>query len=85
MPKSVFTGAHVELVETLIAARKQAGVTQAELARRVGKDQSFISLVERSQRRVDVLEFYALARALGADPVALFAEVVSKLPELIPI
>lgn len=81
MAKSVFTGSHPHLVDVLIAARKRSGLTQAELAKRLGKDQTLISNIENSQRRVDVLEFYALARALGADPVVLFAEVVKRLPE----
>ncbi len=85
MPKSIFTGDHQALVETLTLARKRAGLTQEELARRVGKDQSYVSIIERSQRRVDVLEFYALARAMAADPVALFAEIVGKLPAHIDV
>lgn len=85
MPKSVFTGAHQFLVETLISAREKSGLTQAKLAQAVGKDQSFISNIENSQRRVDVLEFYALAQAMGADPVKLYAEIVKKLPQKIKI
>jgi transcriptional regulator with XRE-family HTH domain len=80
MPKSVFSGAHRFLVETLVAARRRSGLTQAELAQRVGKDQSFVSLIENSQRRVDVLEFCALARSMGEDPIGLFSEIVRKLP-----
>jgi len=85
MAKSVFTGYHSHLVQTLVEARKKAGLKQSELADRLGKDQTFISLVERSQRRVDVLEFYAYARALGVNPLELYAEVISKLPEHIEI
>ena len=85
MPKTIFTGAHAVLVETLVEARKRAGLTQADLAQRIGRDQSFISLIERSQRRIDTLEFYALAKALGVDPVSLFAEVVRRLPEKMQI
>lgn len=66
-------------------ARSKAGLTQTELAERVGKNQKFISLIERSQRRVDVLEFYVLAKALGADPVKLYAEVVKRLPNRVEI
>ncbi|MBT9444554.1 MAG: helix-turn-helix transcriptional regulator [Hyphomonadaceae bacterium] len=80
MPKTVFTGAHRHLVEVLVEARDKAGLTQVELAEKVGKNQKFISLIERSQRRVDVLEFYVLAKAMGADPVKLYAEVVKRLP-----
>lgn len=85
MPKSVFTGAHVHLVEVLTAARKTAGLTQAELAGRIGKDQSYISIIEGSQRRVDVLEFYALARAIGCDPVEMFRDVVDRLPKRVEV
>lgn len=80
MPKSVFGGHHSKVVAVLVEARKMAGLTQAQLGARVGKDQKFISLIERSQRRVDVLEFYALGRAMGADPVAMFAALVAALP-----
>ena len=85
MSKSVFTGAHQHLVHTLVAARKRVGLRQVEVAERMGKDQSYISLIENSQRRVDALEFYAYARALGIDPVALYAEVVSKLDDKIDV
>lgn len=85
MPKTVFSGSHRFLVEALVEARKAAGLTQAQVAARVGKDQSFMSLIEGSQRRVDVLEFYALAKAMGADPVELFQAVAEKLPEKVSI
>lgn len=81
MPKSIFTGEHQVLVEVLVAARKRAGMTQTDLADKIGKDQTFISIIERSQRRVDVLEFCAIARALNADPEKLFCEVIQRLPE----
>jgi transcriptional regulator with XRE-family HTH domain len=80
MPKTVFTGAHQHLVEVLKDARVESGLKQEELAAKVGKDQTFISIIERGQRRVDVLEFVALARAMGADPHALFLEVLGRLP-----
>ncbi len=69
----------------LTEARRASGLTQAQLAELVGKDQTYISILERGQRRVDVLEFVALARAMKADPDRLFAEVVSRLPEKISI
>ncbi len=83
--KTVFTGAHEHLVHVLIEARKRAGMTQAQLAEEVGKDQTFVSIIERSQRRVDVLEFYALAMAMGADPVELFHDVARRLPKRVDI
>lgn len=80
MPKTVFTGAHRHIVDVLVEARRRSGLTQAQLAAKVGKDQTFVSLIERSQRRVDVLEFVALARAMAADPELLFRKVIERIP-----
>ena len=85
MSKSTFSDAHQILVEQLTAARKQAGMKQEELAALIGKDQSYISNIERGQRRVDVVEFYALARAMNVDPVDLFSDIAVKLPKIVII
>ena len=85
MPKSQFTDAYASFLRALIAARKDAGVSQAELARRIGREQPFISLVERGVRRVDVVEFHVLATAIGADPVKLFAQATAPFPNRITI
>lgn len=85
MPKTIFGGDHPHLVEVLVKAREKSGLTQAQVAEKVGKDQTFVSIVERGQRRVDVLEFVALARAMGADPAKLFVEVLKRLPKKVSI
>lgn len=85
MPKTIFTGAHGQLVELLVRARRKAGLTQTQLAELIGKDQKFISLIERGQRRVDVLEFYVLAKALSLDPIRLYGDLVRKLPAQVDI
>ena len=85
MPKTIFGGEHRHLVAVLVEARQASGLTQAELAARVGKDQSFVSIIERGQRRVDVLEFVALARAMNADPIQLFERVTRKLAKVLRI
>ncbi|HET6408277.1 MAG TPA: helix-turn-helix transcriptional regulator [Chthoniobacteraceae bacterium] len=78
MPKTIFGGDHQHLVEVLIEARKSAGLTQVELSQRIGRDQTFISLIERGQRRVDVIEFIKLAEAMSTEPSELFARVVAR-------
>jgi transcriptional regulator with XRE-family HTH domain len=85
MPRSVFTDAYASLLQKLIAVRKRVGVTQVELARRLGKPQSFVSTIERGVRRLDVLEFYAIAHALGLEPVAMYAEIVAGLPQRVEV
>jgi transcriptional regulator with XRE-family HTH domain len=83
--KSVFTDAYAAFLEVLIAARKEAKLTQTELAGRLNRPQPFISFVESGERRVDVIEFCAMARAIGVEPVALFARVADRLPDQIDI
>jgi transcriptional regulator with XRE-family HTH domain len=63
----------------LAAARRKANLTQVELARRLRKPQSVVSAYEAGTRRVDLVEFLLIARTLGADPVEIFAEIVSLL------
>lgn len=62
----------------LAEIRKNAGVTQDELAARLKKPQSFISSYERGERRVDVLELMAILDALGLEPIPIFAEIIAK-------
>lgn len=60
---------HSNEYETLVAllkqARRDAGLTQVEVAVRLGVEQSFISKVERRERRLDVTELRAFCAVLG--------------------
>jgi transcriptional regulator with XRE-family HTH domain len=71
MGKSIHSPQHQKLRELLIAARKKAGLTQAEVAERLGRPQSFVAKYEGGERRLDVVELIAVTRALGADPTKL--------------
>lgn len=76
MRKTVHSAVQKRLRTLLSAARKRAGLTQAETAARLGKPQSFVAKYENGERRIDVLEFIGIARALGEDPVELFALLI---------
>jgi transcriptional regulator with XRE-family HTH domain len=71
MGKSIHTPQHQKLRELLIAARKKANLTQAEVAERLGRPQSFVAKYEGGERRLDVIEFIEVARAIGIDPVKM--------------
>jgi transcriptional regulator with XRE-family HTH domain len=66
------------LLELLLAAREKAGLTQQQLADRLGKPQSFISKYEGGERRIDVIEFIAIADALDLDASRAIRDVRSK-------
>jgi transcriptional regulator with XRE-family HTH domain len=63
-------------IELLIAARESAGLTQWDVADRLGKPQSFVSKYERQERRIDMAEYIEIAQALGVDPAKLVAKLL---------
>ncbi|VTU00883.1 xre family transcriptional regulator : XRE family transcriptional regulator OS=Pseudomonas syringae CC1557 GN=N018_03520 PE=4 SV=1: HTH_31 [Gemmataceae bacterium] len=71
MDKSQHTAAYRRLTAALRRAREAAGLTQADVAAKLGAYASFVSKVESGERRVDVVELAALCRAYGTDLVAL--------------
>ena len=74
MQKSLKSPEYARLVAMLVAVRHGAGIRQQKLAAKLGKPQSFVAKYEGGERRIDLIEFIAIARALDADPVKLFGE-----------
>ncbi len=81
MSKTLHSEGQVALVAALIRARKDAGLSQTELAERLRCHQSFVARIESGQRRIDVPELIILCRALGVDPLEMFREVAAVTPE----
>lgn len=69
MPLPVPKNKYERLRVLLVEAREEAGLTQVELGKRLRRPQAFVSKIERGLRRVDVLEFLEIARAIGFDPI----------------
>ncbi len=60
-----YTPEYQQFLERLRAARKRAGLTQAEVAQRLGKPQSYVSKCESGERRVDIIEVATYANLYG--------------------
>lgn len=75
--KSAFARPYIEIIDRLIRQRRALGMTQADLGACYGEDQSFVSRVERRQRRIDAYELVRFCRALDLDP----GKVLANLPE----
>lgn len=71
MPKTPRSPEHAHLLALLIERRKAAGLTQQALADRLGQPQSYVAKIKNGARRVDVVEFVALARGMRLDPMEL--------------
>ena len=68
MPGSLGSARYQELTERLIVARTDAGMTQAQVADRLGKPQSFVAKYEGGERRLDIIEFVDICHVLGVAP-----------------
>jgi len=76
---TIFSEEYAALIGVIASARKAAGVSQRELAARLGRSQSHVCKIEARQRRIDTLEFYRIAMCLGISPIAFFQAFVERI------
>ncbi|WP_148242873.1 helix-turn-helix domain-containing protein [Enterobacter asburiae] len=72
---SVYSDEYQRVISALKKARKENGITQAQLADALGKPQSFIAKVENGERRLDVVEFVHLAKLVGLEPFNVLNDI----------
>jgi transcriptional regulator with XRE-family HTH domain len=73
--KSIYTQEYDRLIHLLVEARKAVPLTQQQLARKLHRPQSFVSKYERGERRLDVVEFIAISRALDVHATSLVSQL----------
>ena len=73
MPKSIHSERHHRFRVLLVQERKAHGLTQTQVAQRLGKPPSYVAKYELGERRLDVLEYLDVAAAIGFDPCALLS------------
>jgi transcriptional regulator with XRE-family HTH domain len=78
MRKTLRSSSQELFLDLLKRARKEAGLTQAAVAKKLRKPQSFVAKYEHGERRIDVVEFVAIARVLQADPIDLLTKFLDK-------
>jgi transcriptional regulator with XRE-family HTH domain len=66
----------------MIAARKEAQLTQDSLAKSLNKPQSFVAKYENGERRLDVIEFLLVSRVIGIDPCEIFRKVEQQISKV---
>jgi transcriptional regulator with XRE-family HTH domain len=74
MEKAIYSREQDSLVERLKKARLEAGLDQADVARILGKSQSFISKIESGQRRIDVIQLKKIADIYKKDIIYFLEE-----------
>ena len=80
MLKTPFTAEYRALLEGLIRNREAKGLSQRQLADQLGVPQSAISKIEVGERRLDMVEFIVISRALGCRPIDI-GDRISRIAE----
>ncbi len=62
---SIYTPEHQRLIALLREMRERAGMTQTDLAVKLGRTQSFVTQYETHRRRIDFVELLAILRVFG--------------------
>jgi len=81
MPKTLWSEAQEALVVALTQARKDAGLSQAALAKTLRCQQSLIARIESGERRIDLVELVIISRAMGINAF----ELLDKIAVLVPL
>lgn len=82
----VSSPAYGAAVDVVVAARRRQGLSQRVVEERLGKSyHGFLAKIERKERQMNLLEFIAIARALGLEERALFDEVLGALPQRLDV
>ena len=75
MQKTLRSPRHVRLIQLIVDKRREAGMSQADLAGVLDRYQSVVAAIESGGRRVDVVEFLELAEVIGFNPYDVLREV----------
>lgn len=77
--KSIYRRENTCFLEALRAAREKAGLTQTELAERLGRPQSFVTGAERAVVRLDGLQIRDWLEACDSDLISWAKDVEARL------
>ncbi|MFV3411224.1 helix-turn-helix domain-containing protein [Pseudomonas sp. NY15436] len=79
MTKAIYREEYAVFLTVLKQRRQDAGLTQEECSRALGRPQSFMSDVERGVRRLDIIQIRDLCKVMGCDLTDLITEFECKL------
>jgi transcriptional regulator with XRE-family HTH domain len=75
--KSTHSEEYQAVLKMLVALRREAGLTQRGLAKKLKREQSFVWRIESGERRLDVVEFYWVCQALGQDAHRIYGKLAA--------
>lgn len=78
--KSLTDPRYRKMIDQLVALRHEAGLTQRDVADRLGVVQNYVWKIEKYQQRLDPLQLVEWLRAIDADEKKFLTEVVAAMP-----
>jgi transcriptional regulator with XRE-family HTH domain len=78
--KSIYSAEQTELLRLLREKRKGAGLSQMDLAKRLGRSQSFVSKYESGELRLDLVELRLICRTLGMSLSSFVRQFEKRIP-----
>lgn len=79
MDKTIYTKEYAVLLSLLRSLREESGVTQSELAKKLGVTQSTYSKLERGERRLDVIQLRTIGKLIGVSLVSFVTELEKEI------
>ena len=80
--KSIYSHEYEIFRRCIIAARKEAKLTQEAVAKYIKKPQSFVAKYENGERRLDVIEFLLITRAIGVEPCDIIRKIEQQISKI---
>lgn len=65
--KTIYSTEYKVILRRLKEAREKTGLTQVEIAKRLGRPQSFVSKIENGERRLDIIELKHISKLYKID------------------
>lgn len=81
MPKASYRPEYDVFLTLLKGRRTNAGLTQVECSKALGRPQSFMSDVGRGVRRLGIIQIHDLCKVLGCDLVDLIRDFADQIRE----
>lgn len=78
MKKTIHSRMGKLIHQKIVEMRKKAGYTQRELAKKLGREHSFVARIEQGERRVDIVEFYFICKACKSSPKKEILDLVGR-------
>lgn len=78
---TIYDARYKKAIQILIRARKTAGLSQSDLAEKIGLSQPDISKIERIERRLDITEFFDILRVVSNSDSSFFEQILREVNE----